>query len=128
MDASFGALYELFTPFFFIGIGLNIQPRALNEGLAIGSILLIAAVIGKLVGAGIPAFFATDCTGATLIGFSMIPRAEISMIIMQRGLILGDWAVPSNIFAAMVFVCAVTSVIVPIFLNSLLGKLQLQEE
>ncbi|MDY6900444.1 MAG: cation:proton antiporter, partial [Cyanobacteriota bacterium] len=120
MDASFGALYELFTPFFFIGIGLNIDPRALNTGLAIGSILLIAAVLGKLIGAGIPAFFATDCTGATLIGLSMIPRAEISMIVMQRGLILGDWAVPSNIFAAMVFVCAVTSVIVPIFLNSLL--------
>jgi len=128
MDASFGALYELFTPFFFIGIGLNIDPRALNTGLAIGSVLLIAAVLGKLIGAGIPAFFATDCTGATLIGFSMIPRAEIAMIVMQRGLILGDWAVPSNVFAAMVFVCAATSVIVPIFLHSLLGKLQLQEE
>ncbi|MGB6300221.1 MAG: cation:proton antiporter [Rivularia sp. (in: cyanobacteria)] len=128
MDASFGALYELFTPFFFIGIGLNIDPRALNTGLAIGSVLLIAAVLGKLIGAGIPAFFATGWTGATLIGFSMIPRAEIAMIVMQRGLILGDWAVPPNVFAAMVFVCAATSVIVPIFLHSLLGKLQLQEE
>ena len=128
MDASFAALYELFTPFFFIGIGLNIDPRALNTGLAIGSILLIAAVLGKLIGAGVPAYFATDCTGATLIGFSMIPRAEIAMIVMQRGLILGDWAVPSNVFAAMVFVCATTSVIVPIFLHSLLGKLQVQEE
>jgi fatty-acid desaturase len=58
----------------------------------------------------------------------MIPRAEIAMIVMQRGLILGDWAVPPNVFAAMLFVCAVTSVIVPIFLHSLLGKLQLQEE
>lgn len=128
MDASFGALYELFTPFFFIGIGLNIDPRALNTGLVMGSVLLIAAVIGKLFGAGIPAFFATGWTGATLIGFSMIPRAEISMIVMQRGLILGDWAVPSNIFASMVFVCATTSVMVPIFLHYLLGKLQLQEE
>lgn len=128
MDASFGSLYELFTPFFFIGIGLNIEPRTLSTGLAIGSILLIAAVIGKLIGAGIPAFFATGWTGATLIGFSMIPRAEISMIVMQRGLILGDWAVPQAVFAAMVFVCATTSVIVPIFLHYLLGNLQLQEE
>ena len=39
MDASFGALYELFTPFFFIGIGLNIDPRSLNTGLAIFSSL-----------------------------------------------------------------------------------------
>ena len=128
MDASFGALYELFTPFFFIGIGLNIDPRALNTGLAIGSILLIAAVFGKLIGAGIPAFFATGWTGATLIGFSMIPRAEISMIVMQRGLILGDWAVPPDVFAAMVFISATTSIIVPIVLHSLLGKLLLQEE
>ena len=75
MDASFGALYELFTPFFFIGIGLNIEPRALNTGLIMGSVLLIAAVLGKLIGAGIPAYFATDLTGATLIGFSIILRA-----------------------------------------------------
>mgnify|MGYP001801707043 FL=1 len=127
MDASFGALYELFTPFFFIGIGLNIEPRALNTGLIMGSVLLIAAVLGKLIGAGIPAYFATDLTGATLIGFSMIPRAEISMIVMQRGLILGDWAVDNNVFTGMVFVCAATSFIVPIFLNSLL-RIQLQEE
>ncbi|MBF2016679.1 MAG: cation:proton antiporter [Rivularia sp. T60_A2020_040] len=128
MDASFGALYELFTPFFFIGIGLNIDPRALNTGLAIGSILLIAAVISKVIGAGIPAFFATGLTGATLIGFSMIPRAEISMIVMQRGLLLGDWAVPPDVFAAMVVVCAVTSLMVPIFLNYLLTKISFQEE
>ena len=127
MDASFGALYELFTPFFFIGIGLNIEPRALNTGLIMGSVLLIAAVLGKLIGAGIPAYFATDLTGATLIGFSKIPRAEISMIVMQRGLILGDWAVDNNVFTGMVFVCAATSFIVPIFLNSLL-RIQLQEE
>ncbi len=128
MDASFAALYELFTPFFFIGIGLNIDPHALNTGLIIGSILLIAAVVGKLVGAGIPAFFTTGWTGATLIGFSMIPRAEIAMIVMQRGLILGDWAVPPNVFAAMVVVCAATSIMVPIVLHYLLGKLLLQEE
>ncbi len=117
IDASFGALYELFTPFFFIGIGLKIDPSAFNAGLKLGSILLMAAILGKLFGAGIPALFSTGFTGATLIGISMIPRAEICMIVMQRGLQLGDWAVPPNIFSAMVFVCIATSMIVPIYLH-----------
>ncbi|MDJ0696903.1 cation:proton antiporter [Mastigocoleus sp. MO_188.B34] len=123
IDASFGALYELFTPFFFIGIGLKVDPSAFNTGLRLGCILLIAAILGKLIGAGIPAFFATGCTGAVLIGSSMIPRAEICMIVMQRGLQLGDWAVPPNIFSAMVFVCTATSIITPVLLHFLFKQL-----
>ena len=121
-DASFGSLYELFTPFFFIGIGLQIAPNTLMTSLGIGSILLIAAVLGKVIGAGVPALLTTGATGAALIGVSMIPRAEISMIVMQRGLSLGDWAVPPHIFAAIIVVCALTSLIGPITLRRLLKR------
>lgn len=123
-DTSFGSIYELFVPFFFIGIGLKIEPNALITGFGMGMLLLLAAVISKLLGAGIPALFTTDIQGATLIGVSMIPRAEISTIVMQKGLALGDWAVPPQEFAAMVVVSAVTSTIVPIMLRSLLQRWQ----
>ena len=127
-DTSFGSIYELFVPFFFIGIGLQIVPNALKTGLGMGMLLLLAAVVGKLLGAGIPALLTTDIQGATLIGVSMIPRAEISTIVMQKGLSLGDWAVPHQEFAAMVVVSAVTSTIVPIVLRSLLQKWQQKPE
>ncbi|EDX75866.1 ATP synthase ab C terminal domain protein [Coleofasciculus chthonoplastes PCC 7420] len=117
------ALYELFTPFFFIGIGLKINPSALTAALGMGGILLVAAVLGKLIGAGGPTLLTTGWTGAALIGVSMVPRAEITMIVMGKGLSLGEWAVSNQVFAAMVVVSAVTSILAPIILRSLLNKL-----
>ncbi|MDC0832798.1 cation:proton antiporter [Geitlerinema sp. CS-897] len=122
IDASFDAIYELFTPFFFIGIGLKLEPSALITGLGWGAILLVAAVAGKLLGAGVPALLKTQWKGATLIGVSMIPRAEISTIVMQKGLALGSWAVSDRVFAAMVVVSAMTTTVIPILLSSLLDK------
>ncbi|MGV2829604.1 cation:proton antiporter [Myxosarcina sp. GI1(2024)] len=121
-DASFDSIYELFVPFFFIGIGLKIVPNALLMGLGMGMVLLVAAIIGKLIGAGVPALLTTNLQGATLIGVSMVPRAEISTIVMERGLSLGDWAVPAQEFAAMVVVFAATSSVAPILLRSLLSR------
>ncbi|MEQ9484667.1 cation:proton antiporter [Coleofasciculus sp. F4-SAH-05] len=120
---SFDSLYELFTPFFFIGIGLKINPSALTAALGMGGILLVAAVLGKLIGAGGPTLLTTGWTGAALIGVSMVPRAEITMIVMGKGLSLGEWAVSNQVFAAMVVVSAVTSILAPIILRSLLNKL-----
>ncbi|MFP4119697.1 cation:proton antiporter [Coleofasciculus sp.] len=122
-DASFESLYELFTPFFFIGIGLKINPSALTAALGMGGILLVAAVLGKLIGVGGPTWLTTGGIAAALIGVSMVPRAEITMIVMQRGLSLGEWAVSNQVFAAMVVVSAVTSILAPIVLRSLLNKL-----
>ena len=120
IDASFDLLYELFVPFFFIGIGLKIDPVNFLAGLGLGSILLIVAVLGKLIGAGVPAAIATGWTGATVIGISMVPRAEIMMVVMQHGLQLGTWAVPSQVFAGMVVVSAATSIATPLLLRPLL--------
>lgn len=122
LDASFNSLYELLTPFFFIGIGLRIDPNALVTGLGLGLVLLLAAVIGKVVGGGGPALLVTGTTGSALIGISLVPRAEITLIVIERGLSLGDWATPAPVFAGMVVVSAVTSILVPILLRALLHK------
>ncbi|MEQ8754038.1 MAG: hypothetical protein RID09_11040 [Coleofasciculus sp. G1-WW12-02] len=45
------------------------------------------------------------------------------MIVMERGLSLGEWAVSNQVFAAMVVVSGVTSILAPIILRSLLNKL-----
>jgi len=52
----------------------------------------------------------------------MLPRAEIALIIMQRGSALGDWAVPSSVYGATVFVSAVTCLIAPLVLRPLFGR------
>jgi len=120
IDASFNSLYDLFAPFFFVGIGLMIDPYSVTGAIIPGTILLLTAIIGKLVGNGIPALFTTGWTGAVLISVSMIPRAEIAMLIMQQGRKMGDWAVPAQIFSAIVMISMVTCLLSPLALNYLL--------
>ncbi|MDH6056265.1 cation:proton antiporter [Umezakia ovalisporum] len=122
LDTSFSTLYEFFVPFFFIGIGLQIDPNALRTALGLGGALLIVAVLGKIIGAGIPAVFITGWVGATLVGVSLVPRAEIALIIMQRGLSLGNWAISPQVFAAMVVVSGVTSIATPLILQRMLEQ------
>jgi Kef-type K+ transport system membrane component KefB len=112
----------LFTPFFFVGIGLHIDPAMLTPALGLGAPLLDVAVLGKIVGTSLPALFTTGGSSALLLGVSMVPRAEIAMVIMQRGLMLGDWAVPARVFAAMALVSAVTCMFTPFVVHTLLRK------
>ena len=127
IDASFNPLHDFLQPFFFIGIGLSMQVGTLGQALGLGSLLLIVAVFGKLVGDGAMTWATMGWRAATLVGISMIPRAEIALIIMQRGLHLGKWAVPSYVFSAMVLVSTVTVVGAPLVIRPLL-RLWPQEE
>lgn len=122
LDASFDTFYEIFVPFFFIGIGLKVDLSILPLALDLGIVLLVVAVLGKLIGVAIPVLPMSGWASATLLGVSMVPRAEIMMIVMQQGLQLGEWAVPSRVFAAMVVVSMATTVLVPLILRPLLRK------
>lgn len=122
METSFEPLHALFTPFFFIGIGLGVDAAAIVPGVAVGLVLLAVAVIGKIVGAGVPALLTTGATGAAMIGVSMVPRAEIAMIVVQQGHALGEWAVPSDVYAAIAFVSIVTCVAAPLALRAMLRR------
>ena len=122
MGSSFTTLYDFFTPFFFIGIGLNIDPSTLTTALGLGGILLGVAVLGKVIGTCAPALITVGWASSLLLGISMIPRAEIAMVIMERGHALGGWAVPSQVFSAMAVVVAGTCIISPFILRSLLQR------
>ncbi len=122
IDAALDSLYDLFTPFFFIGVGMKISPESLSDALVPAIVLTVAAAGGKFAGAALPALLTGSRRDAVLLGVSLIPRAEIAMIIMQRGLQLGDWAVPPRVFSAMVMVSAITSVGAPLVIQSLLRR------
>ncbi len=80
------------------------------------------AVLGKVIGTGLPAILTTGRTSALLLSISMIPRAEIAMVIMERGRQLGDWAVSPQIFTSMIVVSAITCIVSPLLLRPLLQK------
>ena len=121
-DASFSTLYEFFVPFFFIHIGLQLKIDSFATSLNLVMILLIVAVLGKVVGTGLPAILTTGRASALLLSISMIPRAEIAMVIMEKGRQLGDWAVSPQIFTSMILVSAITCIISPLLLRPLLQK------
>lgn len=122
IDVGLEYIFLLFSPFFFVGLGLGVDLRFIDEGIVVGLVLLIAAIGGKLAGAGLPAWLVADRTTALLIGVSMIPRAEIAMVVMQQARYLGDWAVPPDLFGGMIVVSLLTCLAVPLALQVLLRK------
>lgn len=122
IEASFDPLYTFFTPFFFIGIGLILELAVVGPALMTGSILMVAAIVGKLAGKWLPGVGLEENPTRFLLGWSMIPRAEIAMIIVHRGMQLGDWAMPASVFGAMVFVSLTTCIISPLAVHSLLSR------
>jgi Kef-type K+ transport system membrane component KefB len=92
------------------------------EAAGMALVLLAAAVLGKLIGAGLSAWPMIGGGGALLIGLSMVPRAEVSLIIMGYGHALGAWAVPDNLLSAMVLVSLATALVTPLLLGPLLAR------
>jgi hypothetical protein len=52
----------------------------------------------------------------------MVPRAEISMIVMQRGLEMGEEVVPPDLFGAMIVVTLATSTLFPVIVGRALAR------
>jgi Kef-type K+ transport system membrane component KefB len=122
LDAYFDPLYDFFTPFFFIAIGMRVDPGGLGAALPLGLFLFLVAAGGKLLGAGAGSLIALRPRDAALLGLSMVPRAEIAMVIMQYGMLLGAWAVSEKLFSAMVVVSLLTCLVAPIGIRAQLRR------
>jgi len=119
---EFEQLYELFVPFFFIGLGLSIDIDSLVSGLSLGLILLLPAVAGKLFGAGLLTWWYIGRNEGVLIGASMVPRAEIAMVVVHQASLLGTEAVPERVQTAMVILVAATCLVSPFIVRPLLAR------
>jgi len=120
IDQQLEPLYQLFSPFFFVAIGLGFAWDSAWTSLAVGLTLFAAALIGKLAGAGLPAMLMLDSRRGWLIGISMVPRAEIAMIIMLQGARMGADYVPPELLGAMSLVVVATALLVPLWLGRLM--------
>ena len=125
LDTAFNGLDSLFSPFFFIGIGLRVDPAVLTQAIFPAVILILTAFISKILADGSGSLLFFPLKKSALIGLSMVPRAEITMIIMQHGHRLGAWAVPAELFAAVVSVVLLTCLITPLIIQKLLNRITL---
>lgn len=121
-EASFEDLHAFLTPFFFIGIGLALDPVSVVGSLPLLAVLVPLAVLGKLLGTFPPALLATGVSGAWLISLSMIPRAEIALVIFDQGRTLGPEVVDAELYSAAVLLTVVLCSVTPLVLGPLLRR------
>ena len=111
--------YTLFTPIFFVSIGLSVQIDKSIFGFIWYALAIVAvAVIGKIVGCG----FAAKMSGfsnknAMQIGIGMIARAEVALIIANQGMKSG--IIGNETFTSIVLLVVISTIITPPLLKML---------
>lgn len=120
IDEQLEPIHRLLSPFFFVVVGLSFPVNGAGGALLTAALLLFAAVVGKVAGAGLPAMAMLDRRRGWLIGVSMVPRAEIAMIIMLQGARMGADYVPAELLSAMSLMVLATVLLVPLWLGRLL--------
>jgi len=110
------------APFFFCYLGMQVDTRLLWAGAVIAAILVIAAVLGKVVGCYIPARFAGRMSHneGMIVGIGMVPRGEVGLIIAGAGLLAG--AIGRDLFGAAVAVSVITTLVAPAMLKPFFKK------
>jgi Kef-type K+ transport system membrane component KefB len=105
--------YGIFVPIFFINIGLSANVRQVPiEGLIFLAGMLVVIVISKLVGAGLGGRFGgLTIRESVQLGFGMIPRGEVVLIIASIGITEG--LIDPIVFSTIVILVIITSLITP---------------
>jgi Kef-type K+ transport system membrane component KefB len=105
-------IVHLFTPIFFVMVGLSLDLRAVDWGspfiwLLFFSLLAVAA-IGKLAGGLV---LREPWPRRVLIGTAMVPRGEVGLIFAELGRVNGIFN--NEVYAALILVIAVTTLVPP---------------
>jgi Kef-type K+ transport system membrane component KefB len=109
-------IIQLFTPIFFVMVGLSLDLSSLDWTSSffwIFSISLAAvAILAKIAGA---ALLRESLARRTIIGMSMVPRGEVGLVFAELGRQSGIFS--AQIFATVVIVIAYTTLFTPIWLR-----------
>jgi len=108
--------YGFFIPVFFVSIGVGISLNNVSSALLIGIVLTIIGIVSKITGCGIGAklvkFRNRECFQ---IGVSMIPRAEVALIVANIGVSKG--IIGYEILTATILLVVISTVVTPVLLK-----------
>ncbi len=114
-------IVHLFTPIFFVMVGLSLNLREIDWGspfIWTFSISLVAvAVIGKLAGAWL---LRESWPVRWAIGLAMTPRGEVGLIFAELGRTSGIF--DNEVYAGMVMVIAFTTLLPPLLMRWFYGR------
>ena len=111
---------KIFTPLFFIYAGMQVDIVSVFElkTVVIAILISIVAIAGKIfVGVFLPKHI-----NKWIVGIGMVPRGEIGLIFAITGLHIK--VIDSNIFAEILLMIIITSIVTPVTINYLAKKEQ----
>jgi Kef-type K+ transport system membrane component KefB len=127
LEAEVAPVAAFFTPFFFGFIGAQIDLAGLAD---LRVLVLVAgvtalAIATKFVGAFVGAI-REGRDRAALIGWGMVPRGEVGIVVAGLGLQVG--AIDGELYTVVVAMAILTTLIVPPFLPRLARRAEVQVE
>ena len=112
------SLYNFLVPFFFVILGSWVDLSIFAKPALLWAALIITvfAILGKLIGCGLGALNLGK-KDAVVVGFGMVPRGEVGMIIASIGLSMK--AITSDLYTVIIFMVMATTLITPPILRGL---------
>ena len=116
LDEPLQAVYAALVPIFFVVMGMMVDLSALVDVWQFGLVITALAIVGKLVGAGVPALFAGfNRRGAWRIGLGMLPRGEVALIMAGIGLSSG--ILGADLYGVVIIMAVITTALAPPLLS-----------
>lgn len=121
LEEQTAPLLAFLTPFFFVVTGAKVNLAELANASALGmlAVVTLIAVVSKLAG-GFLGAMRLGRRGATIVGFGMVPRGEVGVVIASLGLAAGVF--DEKIYAVIVAMSLLTAMITPPVLALLLKE------
>ena len=121
IEVQMKPIVHLFTPIFFVFVGLSLNLRQIDWGSpfiwGFSLTVLVAAIVGKFVGA----FLIKESWAIRwMIGMAMIPRGEVGLIFAELGRVSKIFS--NEIYAGMVIVIALTTILPPFLMKWFYGR------
>jgi Kef-type K+ transport system membrane component KefB len=114
-------IIHLFTPIFFVMVGLSLNLRDVDWGspfIWVFSLsLAVIAIVGKLVGGWL---IRESWYTRWAVGLAMVPRGEVGLIFAELGRVSGIFS--NEIYAGMVIVIALTTLLPPFVMKWFYGR------
>ncbi len=108
-------VYQIFVPIFFVVMGMMVDLGSVVHALAFGAVLTIMAILGKVLGCGLPALgVGFNRLGSLRIGIGMLPRGEVALIV--AGVAIAKGTIQSDMYGVAVMMTMITTLMAPIFL------------
>ena len=105
-----------FIPIFFVNIGMSINLKIIGDHIWIALFVTVIGILSKIIGSYIGGRFSNfDKRESLQIGISMVPRAEVALIIANIGLKSGF--IGEGIFTGIILLVIVSSVLTPLLLK-----------